>query len=266
MKKTIIALSALAIIFTSCKKEEEIIEEKVVPTDVSFEFKQYYGNSEVTLSDFGVTQYTNAMGTNHTISKLQYLVSNITLHKSDGSTVNLGGYNFVDLEDPLSQSYTPTTYVPEGSYSGISVTFGFDENDNITGAYTDLNAVSWSWPEMIGGGYHFMKFEGMFTDNTGSSKGFAYHMGTASKVIGNARKHEANHFRVRLWDFGGGFQVKTGEKVKIGIKMDISEWFKNPIEWDLNEYNSMLMPNYTAQKMMLENGPSVLKLGGVTIE
>lgn len=266
MKKTLIALSALILILSSCKKEEEPMTSKTQePTDVNFVFKQYYGSQEVTAADFGTTQYTNAKGTMHTISKLQYLISNITLHKSDGNEVNLGGYNFIDVEKPNSRFYTPSVSVPEGSYTGVSVTFGFDGNDNVSGAYKDLNAASWSWPMMIGGGYHFMKFEGMFLDNTTSMKGFAYHMGTASKMNPDGtRTHEENHFRVRLWDFNGGFQVKAGERMTIDINMDLSEWFTNPVVWDLDQYHMMLMPNYTAQKMMLQNGPSTLSLGMVS--
>ncbi len=266
MKKTLIALSALTLIFSSCKEEEPLTPKTTdTSTDVNFVFKQYYDGYEVTAADFGAKQFLNAKGTSHTISKLQYLISDITLHKTDGSEVNLGGYNLIDVSQPLSRFYTPAVQIPEGSYSGVSVTFGFDGNDNKDGAYTDLNAASWSWPMMIGGGYHFMKFEGMFLDNTSTMKGFAYHNGTASKMNPNGtRTAEENHFRVRLWDANGGFQVKSGERMTIDINMNIAEWFKNPILWDLDQYHMMLMPNYTAQKMINQNGRSVLSLGNVT--
>lgn len=266
MKKIIIAISAI-ILISSCKKEDDttpVIVEKS-PT-VNFLFQQDYNGAEVTSLDFGTTTYTNEMGTNHTITKLQYLVSNITLHKTNGDEVNLGGYNLIDLADDDSRTYTPSSEIPAGTYTGVSITFGFDENDNKTGAYSDLNAASWSWPMMIGGGYHFMKFEGMFTDRSGAQKGFAYHNGTASKVNQNGvREHEANEFRVRLWDFSGGFEIKNENMTTINIDMNIAEWFKNPIPWNLDEYNSMLMPNYTAQKMMHQNGETVFSFGGTTV-
>lgn len=271
MKKNITYLATYLLLFTtlftSCKEDGPEIEEKAIEqTEVSFVFKQKYNGAEVTTSDLATTMYTNQKGNIHTISKLQYLVSNITLHRTDGSEVDLGGYNFVDMDKPLSRFYTPSENVPAGKYSGVSITFGFDEEDNISGAYTDLNAASWSWPMMIGGGYHFLKFEGMFTDNTGTMKGFAYHNGTASKVVGSSRVHEANHFRVRLWDYNGGFEVKPGERMNIDIDMNIDEWFKNPVLWDLNQYHMMLMPNYTAQKLMNQNGRSVFSLGTIAPE
>ena len=265
MKNTILALASLILIGTSCKKTDDPMDNKtdMVNTEVSFIFKQKYNDNEVLSSDLANTQYTNAKGNVHTISKLQYLVSNITLHKTDGSEVDLGGYNFVDIDKPLTRFYTPGVAIPEGKYTGISMTFGFDEEDNQDGAYTDLNAASWSWPMMIGGGYHFLKFEGMFVDNSGTMKGFAYHNGTASKMENGTRINEANHFRVRLWDYNGGFEVKEGERLNIDIDMNIEEWFQNPVLWDLNQYHMMLMPNYTAQKMMNKNGKSVFSLGTI---
>lgn len=268
MKNTILALASLILIGTSCKKTDDPMDNKtdMVNTEVSFIFKQKYNDNEVLTSDLASTQYTNAKGNVHTISKLQYLVSNITLHKTDGSEVDLGGYNFVDIDKPLTRFYTPGVAIPEGKYTGISMTFGFDEEDNQDGAYTDLNAASWSWPMMIGGGYHFLKFEGMFVDNSGTMKGFAYHNGTASKMENGTRTNEANHFRVRLWDYNGGFEVKEGERLNVDIDMNIEEWFQNPVLWDLNQYHMMLMPNYTAQKMMNKNGKSVFSLGTIAPE
>lgn len=265
MKKLIIALSALAIIASCSKESADLTPANSTQTKTNFLFKQYYDGAEVTSNDFGATQYTNAKGTIHTITKLQYLVSNITLHKTDGSEVNLGGYNLIDLDLPLSRYYTPMNEIPTGSYSAVTITFGFNENDNITGQYLDLNAASWAWPMMIGGGYHNMKFEGMFMDNSSNMSGFAFHNGTASRVNSNGtRTPENNSFTVKLWDLAGGFIIEEGDNTTIDIDMNLAEWFKNPIVWDLDVLNSVLMPNYDAQKMMNQNGRSVFTLGQVS--
>jgi hypothetical protein len=64
------------------------------------------------------------------------------------------------------------------------------------------------------------------------------------------------------------FEVNLGTIVventtKIEIKMNLAEWFKNPNTWNLNELNSILMPNFEAQKMMRENGETVFSLSVV---
>ena len=46
----------------------------------------------------------------------------------------------------------------------------------------------------------------------------------------------------------------------IKIEMNIAELFKNPNAWDLNIYDTPLMPNYDAQKMMQQNVESVFSI------
>ena len=47
--------------------------------------------------------------------------------------------------------------------------------------------------------------------------------------------------------------------------MNVDEWFKNPNQWDLNTWYTVLMPNFEAQKDMSENGAAgVFSLGTVT--
>jgi hypothetical protein len=58
--------------------------------------------------------------------------------------------------------------------------------------------------------------------------------------------------------------IKITNNTTIEIKMNIAEWFKNPNTWNLNELNTVLMPNFEAQKMMSANGKSVFSLGNVT--
>ena len=122
MKKIAILALSTVLLF-NCKKEEPVTATSAPEkgANVGFVFKQYYDGTEVTSADFGTTQYTNAKGTVHTISKLQYLVSNITLHKTNGEEVNLGGYNFIDLSNPESRFYTSEMKAPEGNYTGITI-------------------------------------------------------------------------------------------------------------------------------------------------
>ena len=65
-------------------------------------------------------------------------------------------------------------------------------------------------------------------------------------------------FKVNL----GKVTIKNNTVVE--IKMNISEWFKNPNTWNLNILNTVLMPNFNAQLLMSENGKSVFSLGTVS--
>lgn len=218
---------------------------------IEFEFTHHWNNDVVTSNDFNIIKFENAHGELMSIVKLRYLISNIILHKSDGTELTIDGYYLIDLTN--NETSTFVQGIPFDNYSGISFIFGFNESDNIDGAYNDLNATSWNWPSMLGGGYHFMQFEGKYSDN-GLESPFAYHMGTAKVSDG---VFEQNFFSVNL----GGFSFSKDST--LDLKMNIAEWFVNPYEWDLNTYNVNLMPNYNAQKLMQQNGQSVFSLGGI---
>lgn len=224
---------------------------------VMIKMNHLYDGAAVMPADFNDLKYTNDMGTTHSITKIQYLVSDFVLYKADGDSIVVEGYNFVDFDNTNSFAYSfpDDVHIPYGDYTGIGFTWGFDEADNTDGAYADLNAASWSWPAMIGGGYHFMKFEGKFIDSNTDTTAFAYHHGTAS----NNGTHEANHFYVQL---NQAFTLSAD--ASISIDMNFAEWFKNPNQWDLDSMHAMLMPNYNAQIKMNQNGRSVFSFGTVT--
>ena len=138
--------------------------------------------------------------------------------------------------------------VPEGNYT-LSFIYGFNQADNIDNAYNDLNTASWNWPAMLGGGYHFLQFDGMYDVNTDTPKPFNYHNGTARVSEG---VFEQNFVPFNLTN---NLQIEAGSVIE--IKMDIAEWFKNPYSWDLDMYNTPLMPNYEAQKLMQQNAATV---------
>lgn len=245
------------IMLVSCSNSDD----NNISQDVNFtfNFSHYWDSENVTNSNFNSIQYTNANGDELSIERLRYLISKITFQNSNGTTIELDGYNLVDLTNNTNLSYSPNVQIPKGSYTNVSFTFGFDDEDNVDGAYTDLNTAIWNVPVMLGGGYHFMQLEGKFVDDTDAEVGYQYH---AIRAVNNSDPNnlefQDTFFTV---DLGG---VVIDNNISFEIKMNIAEWFKNPIQWDLNEFHSMLMPNFGAQIMMYQNGQGVFSLGNVT--
>ena len=221
---------------------------------LTFTFAHHFAGIPVTSSDFNLFNYVNANDDTLSISKLKYLISGIRLYKSNGDSIVIDGHQLVDLSDNSSLIYAPTTAtdIPFGSYTGISFIFGLDSVNNISNAYADLNSASWNWPTNIGGGYHFMQMEGKYRE-LGVDSSYAYHMGTAYDMM--MSMPEQNYFKVDLGP------ITLVNNATIQIKMDISEWYKNPSNWDLNFYHSNLMMDYTAQKLMNTIGKDVFSLG-----
>lgn len=257
---SILSLAILASVFTACEKDEEdpIIETRIVekePTrySASIHFEEVANEIPIQLNTSN-KPYTNAAGQNFNVTRLRYLVSDITFHKADGNSFTIDEYHLVDLAKPETKTFEPETKVPAGEYASISFTFGFDLEDNQSGIYPDLNIANWAWPQMLGGGYHFMQLEGQY-DSLNVSKGFATHMGTARNNTVSPTTYEANHFTSRL----DSSSITINGDFEFSMVMQVEQWYEDPYEWDFNVYNLSIMPIYDAQRKLNLNGPSVFR-------
>jgi len=247
----------LVCLFTilSCSEDND---DKISQANITFSFNHNWDGTSVTNSDFNTIKFANARGNQLSIERLRYLISKITFHNLDGSTTVLEGYNLVDVTDNENLSFTPTTTVATGSYTDVTFTFGFNNEDNYDATYPDLNSASWNVPAMLGGGYHYMQFDGKFLNALDEEQGFNYHAIRAADNPGpNPTFPQDTFFNVSLGE------ITISNDATFNIAMNIAEWFKNPNTWDLNVLNQMLMPNSSAQIMMYENGQNVFNLESV---
>jgi hypothetical protein len=257
MKKIALVLMTSVLLF-GCKSDDNS-PEPTPNTTVELTFTHNWDGDPIENSDFDIPQYTNANGESMSISKLVYLISDVTfINVATGVMYDAGDYNLVNVREQTNLSFTPNIEIPEGNYD-VSFTFGFDDEDNQDGIYQDLNSADGGWnvPMMLGGGYHFMRLEGKFVDNTGSLANYAYH---------TIRANDNTTTPITLQDtsFGVGLgQLTIGSSTSIEVKMNVAEWFKNPNQWDLNVLNTVLMPNFDAQVMMFENGSNFMFSQGV---
>lgn len=254
MQKKLAVLLFVMFSFNSCSEDNN--NNLNTQASTTFTFSHNWDDAPVTNINFNALNYTNANGEILSLERLRYVISDITFTTINNENLILDIHNLVDVTNNNNLSFTPQNQIPLGSYT-VSFTFGLDNEDNAENNL-DLNSESFNVPDMLGGGYHYMQFDGKFINSNSEEQGFNYHAIRAVDNPGaNPTFPQDTFFTVNL-----GVIVITNN-IEIEVKMNIAEWFKNPNLWDLNDFNQTLMPNSTAQIMMYENGQNVFSLGEV---
>lgn len=246
--RTIICLFLITFTFFSCDDKTDCCKNPE-PINITLKFTHNWDGTPITNQDFNQLKFTNLNGEKLSIEKLRYVLSNISL-------INSKNYQLVDFVENSGTSITVSD-LTDGNYN-IKFRFGFSDDDNKDGLYQDLNSTSFNVPEMLGGGYHYMQFDGKYLDNNNQEAGFNYHaIRAVDRTNPNNLVFQDTSFEVDLGT------ISITKDTEIEIKMNVAEWFKNPNRWNLNELNTVLMPNFDAQNMMSANGESVFSLGEV---
>jgi len=258
MKKILALLICLTIALTACSEDMDDNLTAKTEAETTFNFKHNWNETEVTSANFNTIQYTNQNGEMLSIERLRYIISDITFSREGEDDIILDVYNLVDVTNNNNLTFTPELKIPTGEYTNVSFTFGLDNEDNAEN-YLDLNSESFNVPAMLGGGYHYMQFDGKFINSSSIEQGFNYHAIRAVDNPGmNPTFPQDTFFKVDL----GAITILND--TTFNVQMNIAEWFKSPNLWDLNEFNQMLMPNSTAQIMINQNGASVFSLEAVS--
>lgn len=242
-------LLLLIFLLTACEKKECCVN--FDPVTVTIKFSHNWDGIPINQSDFNNFKFTTENGELISIELLRYVVSNVSVGQTSKK------YQLINVGENTGSEIV-LNQVPQGN-NFVKFTFGFTDADNIDGIYPDLNSTSFNVPMMMGGGYHYMQFDGKYKDANNQNANFNYHTIRAVNM--------SNPMNLILEDTSFEVEIGTLEFSKnttIEIKMNVAEWFKNPNLWDLNVLNTVLMPNFNAQKMMSENGRNVFSLGEIS--
>jgi hypothetical protein len=205
-------------------------------------------------------QYVNAAGNHYMITEIQYFISDVTLYREDGSSQVIchpKEIHYVDYDIPSTWTWEIADSIPEGMYYCLSFTFGINEEKNISGLFTDPPESLMFWPEMMGGGYHYMKMNGKWLDTLNQLSPFNFHLGIGQIYDdeGNITGFVQNYFVENLPS--SFFKVEKDKTKRITIIMNIESWFDTPHTWDHNYWGGAIMMNQAALQKAKENGLDV---------
>lgn len=225
--------------------------DEIEPVNVTLKFTHNWDGTPLSSSDFNDFKFTTENGELISIERLRYLVSSFNF------PITTKNYQLIDLgqNSGLEISFTGVT---PGTHQ-LKFTFGFADSENVDGIYPDLNIANFNVPPMLGGGYHYMQFDGKYRGVNNQEAAFNYH---AIRAANNSQSNPWDNlldtsFSVDL----GSIEIVNNAEIEIDVNM--AEWFKNPNTWDLSVLNTVLMPNFNAQQLMNENGKTVFSLGNV---
>ena len=200
--------------------------------------------------------YQNEAENQFLITEIQWFISNIEIKDANGNWLPLnekGHIFYLDENDNLAKDFLNQS-IPVGQYSALRFTFGLDENDNKTGLFVNPPESDMFWPEPLGGGYHYMKLNGKWLDESGCLSPFNVHLGIGQNE--DLTEFYQNFFQVEI-PFDYALNATGKHPDMILIDMEIANWFRNPHTYDFNVWGGAIMQNQAAQQVLKENGQDV---------
>jgi hypothetical protein len=234
MKKTFWVPLLVIIMLSSCKKEEATLTKDRISIQLQH---QVDGQALI----FDSLLYINNAGEKFGIEKLQYYLSNFRFYEKGALLTTIDTIIYVDARTGNLFTFNNTLF---HAIDSVGCNIGLDSLHNIHGILPATPAnISMEWPDVMGGGYHFIKLEGHWKDGSQTS-GFAIHLGT-------------NPFLVAAGKLVN-FSLRPGNN-ELKITMNVAEWLKHPHSYSFNNDGVYTMGDTVLMRKLKENGSDVLK-------
>lgn len=226
----------LAVAFSSCKKDED------VPAPAKLRLSLSHGVHDAPLI-FDSLLYRNGAGELYSISRLNYFLSSITFYQGNAAVYSIDTVAYIDAKNPY------TFIIPElssFSYDSVSYYIGVPAARNMHGMLeATFDNVAMEWPDGMGGGYHFLKLEGHWSDS-GSVVGYTVHLGTDPYLVHGGFKASGH--------------VNAGATNTIALHMDVGEWLEHPHNFSFETDGVYTMGNAALMQKIMEDGKDVIGL------
>ena len=201
--------------------------------------------------------YQNAAGNLYEVNDVQFFISKVMLETASGKLLEISdnqGVHYVDIRIPGTLTWKIADEFDNETYRSIIFVFGLEGEQNTTGYFPNPPENNMSWPDMIGGGYHYMKINGRWIDGAEMRQPFNLHTGKIATDNGFAD----NTFTVTLPLTN--FSTLGKKTSAINLQMNVNAWFSNPYLFDFNVFGGSIMQNREAQEVLRANGHNVFSV------
>lgn len=250
----------LIFFFNSCEKTKEVPEEEKYGK-IRFRFEHRIDGARV-IQDTLI--YTNTAGNQYLITEVKYFISDITFYPKQGPPVMICEWEdifYVDEDIPSTHEQLFLDKIPVGAYDSLNFIFGITAEKNKSFMYVNPPEVNMFWPEVLGGGYHYMMINGKWKNLNGAVLPFDFHLGIGQLYKGEEIITDSiyafvqNYFTVHLPN--SAFEITAGDTLDILQIMNIESWFETPYIYDHNQWGGDIMQRQPAMEMARENGRDV---------
>lgn len=207
--------------------------------------------------------YTNALDTKYQINQIQYFISDIEF-RVNGQWI-IGNAELVSGNPRLFENnccYIDCENEPitlrinikkrKAIIDSIRFVFGIPKEKNISYSLTYPELARMYWPEVLGGGYHYMKTNIKFIDSQDSVSLFNCHLG---RGVENDTFID-NDFKITLPCY-----ISPKDKLHhLVIIMNVDKWFSEPNKIDFNLYTKGIMGKQDIMSQISENGKNVFRV------
>jgi len=241
----------------SCKHKEE--QTPVTNTRVTLEFSHWVSGG---LLQMDTMIYSTPPGNAYKVTDLQYFVSDVCFVRNDGKRVYVtdnDSIHYADLRIPSTLVWPLNTKFPGGSYDSIEFVFGLNARRNRSYRFPDPPERDMFWPEVLGGGYHYMKMNLVWKNDTmvvpwpfnlhlGIGQLYSHSGSVVDSVIGFVQNIFAVAIPLQSLETGS-----SAEHV-LDLRMNIEKWFYSDQMFDFADFPEGTMQNETAMQEACANG------------
>ena len=202
--------------------------------------------------------YTNTAGNLYQVNEIKYFISKIYFIAHDKKMIEVTqkqGIHYVDCSMEATLHWKIND-IPQKDYHAISFVFGLNKEDNKSNRFVNPPESNFSWPNFLGGGYHYMQINGKFLNSTGNLQNMNIHTGIGQIKNENdsITQFVHNYFTVIL---PVNFSVNETHTTSLTLNMEVQRWFDTPNIYNFNEFGTGIMQNQRAQELLKENGWNV---------